>query len=185
MRSRSLRRSRQRCPRATSRAATTLTGIKDTGGWHLLFEDLSKSSFCSDALAVTADAEHNVKVSSAHGRGSPHSWWDDARLGTTVGTWQDAGATEQSFKRLVEQYGSFADDLGDRLSTERREHYARLFDAAPRLIGALSFASPHDYRSGRCSRLELLPADWRQCRCSGFSTGMLGGSTSAPMTLPT
>lgn len=56
-------------------------------------------------------------------------------MGTTVGTWQDAGATEQSFKRLVEQYGSFADDLGDRLSTERREHYARLFDAAPRLIG--------------------------------------------------
>lgn len=75
-----------------------------------------------------------MKVSSAHGRGSAF-WWDDARLGTTVGTWQDAGATEQSFKRLVEQYGSFADDLVDRLSTERREHYARLFDAAPRLIG--------------------------------------------------
>ena len=106
---------------------------QDTGEWHLLFEDLSKSHFVATQWPLPptlAQCESIIRT-----RARFHAfWWDDARLGTTVGSWQDAGATEQSFKDLAQQYGSFADELGDRLSTERREQYARLFDAAPRLM---------------------------------------------------
>ena len=105
---------------------------QNTGAWHLLFEDLSKSHRVATPWPLPptlAQCESIIRM-----RARFHAyWWDDARLGVNVGTWQDACATEQSLKRLTEQYGRFADDLGDRLSSERREHYARLFDVARRL----------------------------------------------------
>jgi hypothetical protein len=104
----------------------------DTGAWHLLFEDLSESHFVATQWPLPpalAQCENIIRM-----RARFHAaWWDDARLGVTVGTWQDAGAAEQSTKGLIDQYASFADHLGERLSAERRELYARLFDAAPRL----------------------------------------------------
>jgi Ecdysteroid kinase-like family len=104
----------------------------DTGAWDLLFEDLSESHFVATQWPLPptlAQCESIIRM-----RARFHAaWWDDARLGVKVGAWQDAGAAEQSTKSLMEQYASFADDLGERLSAERRELYVRLFDAAPRL----------------------------------------------------
>jgi len=104
----------------------------DTGAWHLLFEDLSESHFIATQWPLPptlAQCESIIRM-----RARFHAaWWDDARLGVTVGTWQDAQATEQSTRNLMDQYASLADDLGERLSVERRELYARLFDAPPRL----------------------------------------------------
>jgi hypothetical protein len=104
----------------------------DTGAWHLLFEDLSESHFVATQWPLPptlAQCENIIRM-----RARFHAaWWDDDRLGMTVGTWQDPSAAEQSTKSLMGQYASFADDLGERLSAERRELYARLFDAAPRL----------------------------------------------------
>jgi hypothetical protein len=101
----------------------------DTGAWNLLFEDLSESHFVATQWPVPprlGECESIIRT-----RARFHAaWWDDARLGVTVGTWQNASEGE----RLAAKYASFADYLGDRLSAERRELYSRLFDAAPRLI---------------------------------------------------
>ena len=83
-------------------------------------------------MAVSPDARTMRKYHPDAGA-LPGCVGDDARLGVTVGTWQDAQAIEQSTKDLMGHYASFANDLGDRLSAERRELYAQLFDAAPRL----------------------------------------------------
>jgi hypothetical protein len=105
---------------------------QDSGAWHLLLEDLSKSHSVATQWPLPptlAQSESIIRM-----RARFHAfWWGDPRLRINVGTWQDAHANEQSLKRLAKQYESFADDLGDRLSTGRRKHYARLFDAAPRL----------------------------------------------------
>ena len=62
------------------------------------------------------------------------AWWDDPRLGVSVGTWLDADATNQNLQRFADQFKTFADRLGDRLSRERRDLYERFLDAAPRLL---------------------------------------------------
>jgi hypothetical protein len=100
----------------------------DTGAWDLLFEDLSESHFVATQWPVPPTFAQCESIIRARARFHA-AWWDDARLGVTVGTWQDAGEGEQ----LVAKYASFADYLGDRLSAERRELYGQLFDAAPRL----------------------------------------------------
>ena len=60
-------------------------------------------------------------------------WWDDFRLGTTVGTWSNADATNQYLHRLAYKVKLFTDRLGDRLPYERRDLYDRLLAEAPRL----------------------------------------------------
>src|SRR5947209_13724675 len=145
---------------------------QDTGAWHLLFEDLSKSHFIATQWPLPptlANCEDIIRV-----RARFHaSWWNDARLGVTVGTLQNADTTDQSLKRLAKQYGSFAHDLGDRLSTERREFYERWFDAAPRLTARNHTRNHLTIIQGRRPRLELLPAPCRQCRRQAFRLGRL------------
>jgi hypothetical protein len=62
------------------------------------------------------------------------AWWDDPRLGTSIGTWLDDEALNQQTERLASKFVGFADRLGDRLSPERRALYARVLDAVPRLL---------------------------------------------------
>jgi hypothetical protein len=105
----------------------------DTGAWHLLFEDLSESHSVATQWPLPPTLAQCETIIRTRARFQA-AWWDDARLGVTIGTWQDTLATEQSVKSLEVQYADFADDLGDRLSAKRRDLYARLFDAATRLI---------------------------------------------------
>ena len=60
-------------------------------------------------------------------------WWDDPRLGVSVGTWPTEETVKQQLQAAAKRFGSFADRLGDRLSRERRELYERYLEAAPRL----------------------------------------------------
>jgi hypothetical protein len=104
----------------------------ETGAWHLLLEDLSESHYVATQWPLPPTLEQCETIIRTRARFQA-AWWDDARLGVTVGAWRDATAIEQSVKRLEGQYTSFADGLGDRLSTSRRDLYTRLFDAASRL----------------------------------------------------
>ena len=74
-----------------------------TGAWHLLFEDLSDSHFVATRWPLPptpAQCESIIRM-----RARFHAaWWDDARLGVAVGTWQDAQAIEQSTKDLMGHY---------------------------------------------------------------------------------
>jgi Ser/Thr protein kinase RdoA (MazF antagonist) len=62
-------------------------------------------------------------------------WWDDHRLGDSIGTWADtSGDSERNRAEFAKRFSEFADSLGDRLAPERRRIYERLIDAWPRLL---------------------------------------------------
>lgn len=103
-----------------------------TGAWHLLLEDLADSHQIASAWPVPpsiADGERIVRTRARF----QAAWWDDPRLGTTVGAWTDATAAAQGLQRMTGQYAAFADALGDRLPAERRRLYEQLLAQAERL----------------------------------------------------
>ncbi|MEA2737054.1 MAG: hypothetical protein QOH05_361 [Acetobacteraceae bacterium] len=62
------------------------------------------------------------------------NWWDDARLGISVGTWLDADAGEHLRQRLEIGCRALADRLGDNLPSERRALLERLARTMPDLL---------------------------------------------------
>jgi hypothetical protein len=100
--------------------------------WHLLLEDLGDTHAIPQPWPLPptlAECEAIVRT-----RARFHAaWWDDPRLGVSVGTWAPTGVDEQSAQRLATQVQKFADAIGDRLSDERRTLYARLVEQVPRL----------------------------------------------------
>jgi hypothetical protein len=61
-------------------------------------------------------------------------WWNDARLGRSIGAFLDTGALDMFVGAFPGLYGRFVDRLGDRLSAERRRLYERLIAAMPALL---------------------------------------------------
>lgn len=101
-----------------------------TGVWHVLLEDLTDSHLIATPWPLpptTAQCEQMVRARARF----QAAWWDDPRLGVTVGEWLDVDAY---LPRLAEQVGRFVEAAGDRLSRERHDLYARLIAAAPRLV---------------------------------------------------
>lgn len=98
-----------------------------TGDWHLLLEDLRDTHAAASQWPLPptlADSETIVRTLARFHA----AWWDDPRLGTSIGTWADPAGTAQSQKTMAEVVARFADALGDRLSPERRAFYDRLID---------------------------------------------------------
>lgn len=105
---------------------------KESGAWHLLLEDLTATHEVATRWPLPPSLAQSEAITRARARFQA-AWWDDPRLGAGIGAWQDAAAAEQGRQRLATQYAGFAEVLGDRLSPARRDLYARLLDAAPRL----------------------------------------------------
>jgi hypothetical protein len=105
---------------------------EETQAWHLLLEDLTDSHVIASTWPLPPTLEQCRTIVRARARFHAE-WWDDARLGATVGSWSDPEATDRYLKRLAEQLERFSDRVGDRLPRERRELYDRLLAAAPRL----------------------------------------------------
>jgi hypothetical protein len=103
-----------------------------TGTWHLLLEDLSDSHAVATRWPLPPTFAQCEAIVRTRAR-CQAAWWDDARLGVTVGSWQDAAAAAEGTKNLALQFARFADEMGERLSADRRALYERLFDAAPLL----------------------------------------------------
>lgn len=59
------------------------------------------------------------------------AWWDDPRLGVSIGTWLPAD--DGQLQHFAAEFVRFADRVGDRLPPERRNLFERLIDAGPRL----------------------------------------------------
>jgi Ecdysteroid kinase-like family len=103
------------------------------GGWHVILEDLTGSHETVGDWPMPPPAErwHAILVSHARFHAA---WWDHERLGVSVGTFADeSGMLERQLAGLAKEVATFADRLGDRLSTERRRIYERFVAAAPRL----------------------------------------------------
>jgi hypothetical protein len=105
-----------------------------SNSWHLVLEDLTDSHIISTTWPLPPTMEQCERILNALARF--HAvWWDDPRLGVSVGTWLDDGAMNERLQRSVDQFKIFADRLGDRLTRERRDLCERFLDAAPRLLG--------------------------------------------------
>ena len=104
-----------------------------TNDWRLILEDLSESHFIATAwpLPPSLEACGDIVRTWARFHGA---WWDDPRLGASIGAWADAAAIEAYLRRLAEKFAEFADRLGDRLPRERRDLYEALLGRAPRLL---------------------------------------------------
>ncbi len=98
-----------------------------SGDWHLLLEDLKDTHAVPSPWPfppTLADSETVIRtLAQFHA-----AWWDDPRLGTSVGTWANPADMPQSQQRMTEAVAKLADALGDRLAPERRAFYERLID---------------------------------------------------------
>jgi hypothetical protein len=104
----------------------------DQNAWHLLLEDLTDSHAIATTWPLPPTIEQCQAIVGALARFHAE-WWDDPRLGKTVGAWSEPAAIDRYLQRLAEEVTRFADRLGDRLPRERRDLYDRLLAAAPRL----------------------------------------------------
>mgnify|MGYP003694226113 CR=1 FL=1 len=105
----------------------------DTRDGYLLLEDLTDSHVIATAWPLPPTMEQCERILQARARFHA-AWWDDPRLGASVGTWTDVDATDRYLKTFAERFARFTDRMGDRLTRERRDLFERLLDAAPRLL---------------------------------------------------
>ena len=105
----------------------------DTRDGYLLLEDLTDSHVIATAWPLPPTMEQCERILQARARFHA-AWWDDPRLGASVGTWTDVDATDRDLQAFAERFARFTDRMGDRLTRERRDLFERLLDAAPRLL---------------------------------------------------
>ncbi|MFZ0019442.1 MAG: phosphotransferase [Acetobacteraceae bacterium] len=104
-----------------------------TRSWHLLLEDLTDTHSLATMWPLPPTTEQCERIVAAWARFHA-TWWDDPRLGSSIGTWRDAAASDRMLRDLAAHFARFVDRLGDRLPRERRMLFERLLDAAPRLL---------------------------------------------------
>ena len=63
------------------------------------------------------------------------AWWDDPRLGRSIGILHDETTAEAYTRDLTTHFTRFVDLLGDRLTKERGSIFELYLSAAPRLFG--------------------------------------------------
>jgi thiamine kinase-like enzyme len=105
----------------------------DTSPWHLLLEDLTDSHFIATEWPLPPTLEQCESIVQAQAR-LHAGWWDNPRLGSSVGRWRDADAFDRQLRSFAEQFARFADRFGELVPAERRDLYQRLLDQAPRLL---------------------------------------------------
>jgi thiamine kinase-like enzyme len=105
----------------------------ETKAWHLLLEDLTDTHASATTWPLPPTFEQCEQIVGALAR-IHAAWWDDPRLGNSIGAWTELDGLEKYLKTLAERFARFVGEVGDRLSQERRDVYRRLFDAAPRLF---------------------------------------------------
>src|SRR6266571_867984 len=102
----------------------------DTNAWHLLLEDLTHSHFSLSNWPLPPTLDQSKRIIAARARFHAQ-WWDDPRLGESIGAWLDPD--DRQLQAFAEEVARFADRVGDRLSTDRRDLYQRLIDSGRRL----------------------------------------------------
>ncbi len=106
---------------------------EDTKHWRLFLEDLTDSHQIATTWPLPPTREQCEKIIRTWARFHAH-WWDDPRLGASIGRWGDGAAVEGFLRHFAERIAQFSDRLGDRLPRQRREFYESLLDYAPRLL---------------------------------------------------
>jgi hypothetical protein len=68
---------------------------EDTKAWHLLLEDLTDSHVIATTWPLPATFEQCESILRARARFHA-AWWDDLRLGASVGNWLDTGGLDET-----------------------------------------------------------------------------------------
>jgi hypothetical protein len=102
----------------------------DNNEWHVLLEDLTDSHFIATAWPLPPTLADCKRIIAARARFHAE-WWDDPRLGVSIGTWLPADNGQ--IQHFAAEFARFADRVGDRLPPERRKLFEQLIDAGPRL----------------------------------------------------
>ncbi len=105
----------------------------ETNDWRLLLEDLGDSHKIVRTWPLPPTLAECETILRAWARLHAH-WWDDPRLGVSIGGWGDAEAVDQYLRRLADKVAQFEDRLGDRLPDERRDLYHLMLDRAPHFV---------------------------------------------------
>ncbi|MCP3448297.1 ecdysteroid 22-kinase family protein [Bradyrhizobium sp. CCGUVB14] len=103
-----------------------------TLNWHLLLEDLTDSHELATVPTLPPSRDQSTAIVTTLA-GMHAAWWNHADLGETVGTWASAEDSAAHLETFAGHYDRFADELGDRLSEERRILYRRLIEQSARL----------------------------------------------------
>ena len=109
----------------------------DTKAWHILLEDLGESHVIATQWPLPPTMAQCESIMHARAKFQA-TWWNDPRLGVSVGTRFATEDMDRQIQRLVEQFTQFVDRIGDRLPRERLDLFERLLDAAPRLFARAS-----------------------------------------------
>ena len=102
----------------------------DMTAWHLLLEDLTDSHFIATAWPLPPTLEQCTNIVQTWARFHA-AWWDDPRLGVSVG---DATWWERYLRGFGERFERFTDRFGEFMPRERRELYERLIEQTPHLL---------------------------------------------------
>jgi hypothetical protein len=105
----------------------------ETQAWRLLLEDLTESHAPAPTRWPLPPAIEQCETVVRASARFHAAWWDDPRLGTTVGQWSTAETLNQYLERFSAALQQFARENGDRLPRERHELYERLLTKAPSL----------------------------------------------------
>ena len=100
-----------------------------TNAWHLLLEDLTDTHRIVTQWPLPPSAAQCEGIITAWARFHA-AWWDDPRLGTSIGRWPSDAEVEAYLRRLAQQFARFADQLGELLPRERRTLFERFVSAA-------------------------------------------------------
>jgi len=96
----------------------------------LLLEDLSGSHTVSSHAPMPPTRPDCERIVRAWARFHAY-WWDDPRLGESIGRWPDAEAVDAYWRA---KFAEFDDLMGDRMPAERRDLHSRLLDRTPALM---------------------------------------------------
>jgi thiamine kinase-like enzyme len=105
---------------------------EEGSNWHLLLEDLTDSHELATVPTLPPSRDQSMAIVTTLAR-MHAAWWDHPDLGETAGTWASPEDSTQHLEIFAGHYDRFADELGDRLSEERRILYRRLIEQSSRL----------------------------------------------------
>ena len=112
----------------------------DTNAWHLLLEDLSDSHVIATQWPLPPTLAQCECIVSARAKFQA-AWWDDPRLGVSVGSKPGIEDINRHMRGLAEQFAQFVDRMGDQLPRARIDLFERLLDAGARLLARASAGS--------------------------------------------
>jgi hypothetical protein len=107
--------------------------VASSGAWHLLLEDLTDTHVIATPWPLPSTIAQTEAIVRCRARFQA-AWWEHARLGVDVGAWASRDEQDRWLGGLAKEYEVFADALADRLPSDRRDVYERLFAEAPRLL---------------------------------------------------